>query len=388
MRILLVHNLPYFPSYGGGSKSDRLLINALADRGNCCRVIAAGSNVKTDASYIKELVERGITPTIINDGLTTFFLDSVEVHVVISAKMRSYAIEQINEFAPDVTLISTDPLNTLIAEVVRVPGAKVVYVARTTMLLPFGPESAFPSASKTDAIRKADAVVTVSRYLADYIFNYTGINARHLPIQLVEPGDWPLLANFENAFVTIVNPCALKGMSIFIGLADAFPESHFAAVPTWGTTPQDLADLVARRNIHILAPSDDIRDILRQTRVMLVPSLWAEARGRIVLEAMLSGIPTLASDRGGIAEAAMGVGCLLPVNPIVRFQDHIDERNIRVPEVPVQNIAPWRESLAKLLTDRDHYAYISRRSREAAQQYVKGLNIASFESLLAEIIRI
>src|SRR5687768_1658370 len=34
MRILLAHNSLYYPSYGGGDKSNRLLVEALAARGH------------------------------------------------------------------------------------------------------------------------------------------------------------------------------------------------------------------------------------------------------------------------------------------------------------------------------------------------------------------
>jgi hypothetical protein len=83
----------------------------------------------------------------------------------------------------------------------------------------------------------------------------------------------------------MVNPCAVKGVSIFLALADAMPEVSFAAVPTWGTNAQDRAALGARSNVRLLDPVDDIDRLLERTRVLLVPSLWAEARSRIVLEA-------------------------------------------------------------------------------------------------------
>ena len=87
-------------------------------------------------------------------------------------------------------------------------------------------------------------------------------------------------------------------------------------MPTWGTTGVDLASLCAHPSITILPPADNIDDILCQTRVKVGPSLWAEARSRLILEAMARAIPVLASNVGGMAEAVLGMDYVLPVNPV------------------------------------------------------------------------
>ncbi len=235
----------------------------------------------------------------------------------------------------------------------------MVYLARATLALPFGPDCAFPSSSKTARIRAADAVVGVSEYVARYIREHGGMDATHAPISLLEAREWPAAGRFENEFVTMVNPCAVKGVAIFLALADAFPDTAFAAVPSWGTTRADRDALAARANIRLLDPVDDIGALMVRTRVLLVPSLWAEARSRIVVEAMLHGVPTLASNVGGIPEAKLGVPYLLPVNPIVRYQPRLDERMAPVAEVPAQDVGPWRDALS---ADCSEIARISRRS--------------------------
>jgi surfactin synthase thioesterase subunit len=137
--------------------------------------------------------------------------------------------------------------------------------------------------------------------------------------------------------------------------------------------------------VRLLDPVDDIGLLLARTRVLLVPSLWAEARSRIVVEAMLRGVPVMAGAVGGIPEAKMGVPYLLPVNPIAKYQARLDEQMVPVAEVPPQDIGPWREALARLLCDRAHYEEIAVASQAAAQSYADKLSVAPFEALLGRI---
>jgi len=385
MRVLLAQNSLYYPAHGGGDKSNRLLMEALAARGHACAAVARIPvfGEQEHQRYAADLAARGVVPRSTDGGIVTFERAGVDVHVVTNASLRACLTREVESFRPEVILTSTDdPAQLLLEAALRVENARVVYLARATMAVPFGPDCAFPSEAKTERLRAVDRVVGVSQYVADYFRKFAGIDAVHVPISLLEPGEWPALGQFTNEFVTLVNPCAVKGVSIFLALADAFPETLFAAVPTWGTNEQDRAALRARPNVRLLRPVDNIDELLGRTRVLLVPSLWAEARSRIVLEAMLRAVPVMAANVGGIPEAKMGVPYLLPVHPIAKFQTRLDEQMVPVAEVPAQDIAPWREALQRLLTDRAHYDEISRQSRAAAMSYAATLTVEPFEQVL------
>ncbi|MDR3700556.1 MAG: thioesterase domain-containing protein [Candidatus Sulfopaludibacter sp.] len=383
MRILLAQNSEYYPAHGGGDKSNRLLLEALAGRGHACRAVARISVFGETERYLCDLAARGISSPRVTGGVVSFERAGVSVHVVTTGNFRALFTAQIAEFHPDVILTSTDdPAQLLLEAALRADAARAIYLVRATLAVPFGPDCAFPSEAKAERIRSTDAVVCVSQYVADYVQRWSGIPAAHVPISLLEPQEGPLATPDPAGFVTMVNPCAVKGIAIFLALADAFPALPFAAVPTWGTTEKDRADLAARPNVAILRPVDRIDDLLARTRVLVVPSLWAEARSRIVLEALLRGVPVLAANTGGIPEAMMGVPYLLPVQPIAHYQTMLDSQMVPIAEVPRQDIGPWVEALQRLVSDGAHYREISAASRAAARNYQAQLSVEPFERIL------
>jgi surfactin synthase thioesterase subunit/glycosyltransferase involved in cell wall biosynthesis len=387
LRILLAQNSHYYPSHGGGDKSNRLLMEALAARGHRVRVVARIEEFgpTPQAAFLRELQTRGIQPEI-SGGAARFTHNGAEVHTLTeNPQIRAYLSEQITAFDPDIVITSTDdPAQLLFDVALHAARARVVHLVRATIAVPFGPDSSAPSATRASTLRRADAIVGVSEYVARYLRTHGDVPAVHVPISLMEPGEPPCLAAFDHPYVTFANPCAVKGIDIFLGIADAMPDLRFAAIPTWGTNAHDREALRARPNVDILSPVDNMDELFAKTRVLLVPSVWAEARSRIVVEAMLRGVPVIASDAGGIVEAKLGVPYLLPVNPIREYEHTVDEKMVPVAKVPPQDLAPWIQTLQRLTTDGGHWQEISHQSREAALQYLRTLSVEPFEAILRD----
>jgi glycosyltransferase involved in cell wall biosynthesis len=72
----------------------------------------------------------------------------------------------------------------------------------------------------------------------------------------------------------------------------------------------------APSNVKLLPTvrAEEAQTLMRSARALLVPSLWYEGAGRVVMEAYAAGVPVLASRVGGLPEAVRdGVtGFLLP----------------------------------------------------------------------------
>ena len=392
MRILLAHNSTYYPSHGGGDKSNRLLMESLAERGHAVRVVTRVENFgqADHDKLLRELEARGVQADASDGESVRLQLGGVDVRTLTrNPQLRAFFSRQITEFDPDVVVTSTDDPGQLLFDLaIRAPRARVVYLVRATIAVPFGPDSSMLSVSKTENLRHADGVVGVSHYVANYSRQHGGLDAIHVPISLLERvPEYPDLGSFDSPYVSMVNPCAVKGISIFLQLADRLPQVAFAAVPTWGATPEDLDEMRRRPNITLLKAFDDVDDLLRVTRVMLVPSVWAEARSRVVLESMSRGVPVVASDVGGLHEAHLGVDYLLPVNPIRHYKPSLDLNMVPVAEVPAQDVKPWAEVVKRLVTDRDHWEDLARQSRRAALDYAANLNVLPFEAYLEDVIR-
>jgi glycosyltransferase involved in cell wall biosynthesis len=393
MKILLVQSTVYVPSWGGANKSNRLLLEGLTDRGHNCRVVAPACGAHACASreaFLSALSNRGIVSTTLIGDIQTFEFNRVEVRAVVKPPgMVTSLIHEIRDFAPDwVIVASEDPGQVLLAIALKEAPSRIVYLARTTLTLPFGPGSPFHSSSATNLLRQVAGIVCVSRYLVDYFRQWAGLESTELPICPNGPGPFPELGRLDRGHVTMVNPCAYKGLSLFAALAKAVPKVSFAAVPTWGTTDDDIRQLSNIPNVTLLGASDDIDDVFASTRVLLVPSLWAEAKSNMITEAMLRGIPVLASDVGGNGEALLGIEYLLPVNPIGAYQPQLDQRMLPVSLVPPQDIRPWLDALGELLGSHSSYRRVSAAARAAALAANEKNTVVPFEDYLMQLSRI
>lgn len=120
-----------------------------------------------------------------------------------------------------------------------------------------------------------------------------------------------------------------------------------------------------------------MEDAWRDIKVLLVPSVWFEAWGIVVVEAHLRGIPVISSNAGALPEAMLGLDYVIPVTTV---DGKRDEKGTYI--VPEQDITPWANALNELMTDRVRYEEVSTQVRETTQQWLKDMDESALEQWL------
>ena len=370
MRILLGLSMSYF-GLGGAAKVCRELIQSLAQRGHSCAVVSAEDRHEMAVKGFRLGDAPGVAEVEL-DGLKIFASDSLK------EQWRPMS-EALRTFEPDWTVICEQGVLLLAIAQEYDPSRIVLVVQSTITHLPTESSGATQDHVRS-LLRNTRGIVTVSNYMRDYIKRWSGLDSTVLYLPSYGTGPFTHFHNFDSGYVVMVNPCSYKGISIFLPLARSLPHVKFAAVPFWGTTAEDRAALKQLPNMTLLNPERNLDDIFKHTKVLIVPSLWGEAFPQVVGDAMLRGIPVLASNAGGLPETKLGVDYVLPVNMIERYE--LDSNGQVKPVVPEQDVSMWVKALNDVITDRALYERLSLASREAALSFVGNLGPHHFEQYL------
>ncbi|MGH9612059.1 MAG: glycosyltransferase family 4 protein [Bryobacteraceae bacterium] len=387
MRILLTSSASHLPPRGGSTRGNLAWLEHLSHNGHSCCVVGGAPPAHSAEAWARirrELQEEGLEPPA---GASADLYRGIRIYSASKPEAQAALLrEQITAFHPDWILVSSEDLShVLLKEAQRHAPGRIIYLAHTPQFFPFGPASWNADANATGIVARAAGVIAIGNYMAEYIHLHCGRRPAviHPPIYGEPP--FPIKVQFANGAITMINPSAVKGISIFLALADAFPNERFAALPGWGTTENDRADLRARANITLLPNCQNIDEVFQKTRILLMPSLWLEGFGLVVVEAMLRGVPVIASNSGGLREAKFGTGFIAPVRQIDRYEPEFDDQGMPAAVIPQQDMTPWHEALSTLTGDSAAYDHEAELSRNIALKFVAGLSASHFESFLANL---
>ncbi len=133
---------------------------------------------------------------------------------------------------------------------------------------------------------------------------------------MIDPARYRVQSARRN--VTFINPHPDKGVGIALDIAAHCPDIPFTFVRSWGLGADQEAALQQRLvtlpNVTLRPSTDDMKSVYREAAIVLAPSRWEEAFGRIAAEAHVSGIPVVGSDRGGLPEAIGPGGIIVPAD--------------------------------------------------------------------------
>jgi glycosyltransferase involved in cell wall biosynthesis len=276
------------------------------------------------------------------------------------------------QFHPDVVLTyGGDVASVGIRRLAARAGAKVVFWLHNL------------GYSTQDAFAGCDAVVAPSDFLCDHYRAKAGINCIRIPPVIDETRI--LAERRERArYVTFLNPVLQKGVTVFARLAESVsknrPEIPFLIVEGRGRT-EELAncgvDLSNVHSIQKMANTSDPRQFYRLSRLLLIPSLCQESFGRVAVEAMINGIPVIASDRGALPQV-IGAGgrCL-------SLPQKLGPASSEAPSAA--ELEPWITTLLRLWDDPIEYANAARSATEASARWHSAVVVPIWEKFLSEL---
>lgn len=212
--------------------------------------------------------------------------------------------EVIHRFAPDVVLSQGGGAVRL---------AKIFDQAGIPALIHFRNVEFDGLSDAINALDKHTVFIANSRFTQTRAKREFGVDARVI-YPIVDATKYRILP--QGSHCVFINPHPSKGIDIALGVAAACPDIPVLIVEAWTL---DGPEIVANRNraaalpnVTWLSRTEDMRRVYSMARLMLVPSRWEEAFGRVVAEAQVSGIPSVASAIGGLPEAVGSGGLLLP----------------------------------------------------------------------------
>ncbi len=386
MKLVALHPQPYLLAYGGLCVAQRAMFESMARLGHEITVVTTA----TTAEQVPHEV-RGTSP----EELPVRHREGVEVLEISDPDlahdrdaMRDLVSKICARKGVDLVVVAEDVLSfgfpakvpqmgawTRVAADVVGP-SRVVYCCHSASSVPFGPHSHVQDAEASKLFGALKSVITVSQQLKHYLSEWTTAPVHVVPFPVYGPPPFRDLRGFDRGTVGFINPSVIKGSPVFLEIARRMPHRRFIAVPTWAESAAVREAMARLPNVEVVPPAADRDALYSQFSLLVVPSLWFEAWGLVVVEAMLRGVPVLAADHGGLREAKLGVPYLLPVRPLERVNpgamDDID--------VPMADVTPWVQTIDMLLSDRDAYERLADEGKRKSESFVRGLDPRAFEA--------
>lgn len=174
--------------------------------------------------------------------------------------------------------------------------------------------------------------------------------------------DYILKGKKNQEYITLCNLNKNKGGFILVDIALAMPDYKFLAVKgAYGDQVKKFP-----KNVKVIDTQTDIKKVLRQTKVLIMPSQY-ESWGKLGVEAMVSGIPVVAHPTEGLKESLGDAGIFIhrkdtkawaqTLTTLMNDEKAYEERSkmckLRVKELdPIPQLERMQEFLLEILNDK------------------------------------
>lgn len=301
MRILFGSAHPYLPQiYGGAQTSTHELATELSKAGHEVAVLAGLTGEKwlgLQCRIALKLGRKRYVPDV-RMGYTTY--RAWFPHEVAADVAR--------DFGADVVVLQSG-LPVQLAEALAPTGIPCFIYLRNVELNDLGGD--------ITALDKVGFIAN-SHFTDQRFYDLFGLSSAVI-YPLVRPERYATITTRRT--VTFINPHPCKGLDIAAEVARRCPDIPFTFVRAWTLSPAEETTLQSRisplANVTLRPATSDMKSVYRDSGLMLVPSQWEEAFGRVATEAQFSGIPVVGSRCGGLPEAIGRGGTLVaPAAPV------------------------------------------------------------------------
>jgi glycosyltransferase involved in cell wall biosynthesis len=330
VRVLFTSGSAYLPQQSGGVQSSthqlamRLMRQGI-DVGVLCKLQGGGW------TEIQARVKKRLTGK-------RFARDETMGYPVYRAWDPIGTSEVVERFKPDVAVVQSGQTVPM-ASSLEADGVPVVLYFRN---VEFDELCGDPSSlHRTTHI--ANSQFTADRYQEAF-----GLRSTVIP-PLIDVASYKTPTTREN--VTFINPYPVKGVDHAIEIARRCPDVAFSFVESWSLNEAYKCELAGRlaqlRNVTLRPRTSDMKSVYGKARIVLAPSKWEEAWGRVASEAHCSGIPVIGSRRGGLPEAIGDGGIVIDY------------------DAPIEN---WVEAVRRLWDDDKEYDRLSSAARAFSER--------------------
>ena len=308
-RVLIATSNPYIPQLMGGSeRSSQAIGKHLESQGYTVDVICGLK--PNDLIGLSNRIRRKL----LKIRFPRDQLDGMSIYRVWpdSGSIAQHIKEFISFRRPDIALVQAGhPFS--IARQFHQEGIPTIVFLRDLL---------FPESDGKPPTGKTIKYIANSKYTAERFAKQFGIQATAVIPPSINPDDYRVVRS--GRYALMINPVTEKGIDLTLELASRLPDIPFVLQESWEINEKTKSKIETAtkqlKNIKLQPKCHDMKPVYSGARVLLAPSQWEEAWGRVASEAQVNGIPVIASNIGGLPEAVGEGGALLPPNDIDQWE--------------------------------------------------------------------